>query len=269
MKNNNKIPKIIHYCWFGRGKMPELAIKCIDSWKKNLPDYEIKEWNEDNFDINYNRYVKEAYESKKFAFVSDVARLHAIYEYGGIYLDLDVEVLKSLDPLLKHHAYFGFEDGIHINTGQGFGAEKGNEVVKRMLQEYDNIVFKNEDKYDLTPCPIRNTNALKDLGLVQNDKKQTVNGAEIYPTEYFCPKSFETGKITLTKKTFTIHHFNCSWHSEKEKKQIAKRKKLIKKYGEEKGLQKFEKYLKRKNFIQYFFYLLKNPKKLIERIKRK
>ena len=130
------IPKKIHYCWFGRGEKPALAKKCIASWKKYCPDYEIIEWNEDNFDINYNAYTKYCYENKKWAFLSDYVRLLVVYEHGGIYYDTDVEALKSFDDLLTYKAYFGFENEEHINTGIGFGAEKEHTVLKSMLEMY-------------------------------------------------------------------------------------------------------------------------------------
>ena len=130
------IPKIIHYCWFGRNPKPELAVKCIKSWKKRCPDYEIIEWNEDNFDISScPLYVRQAYEAKKWAFVSDYVRLKVVYDEGGVYLDTDVELKKGLDALLAYDAYFGFEDGTHVNTGLGFGAVKGAPILKEMMQD--------------------------------------------------------------------------------------------------------------------------------------
>lgn len=123
------IPKKIHYCWFGRNPLPELAVRCIESWKKYCPDYEIIEWNEDNYDINKISYVKEAYQARKWAFVTDYVRLDVVNQYGGIYLDTDVELLKSLDPLLKYKSFFGMEEGKFIATGLGFGAEKGTKIL--------------------------------------------------------------------------------------------------------------------------------------------
>ena len=146
----NKIPKKIHYCWFGNNELPEEQKKYIETWKKHCPDYEIKEWNEKNFDINSNKYVKEAYEAKKFAFVSDYVRLHALYNEGGIYMDTDIEVLKSFDVFLKHTAFIGFEDLKHIGTGV-IGAEKGNKWIRLLLKDYDNISFYTKNgEIDLT-----------------------------------------------------------------------------------------------------------------------
>lgn len=154
------IPKVIHYCWFGRNPKPELINKCIESWKKFCPDYEIKEWNEDNFDIHQCPYVEEAYECKKWAFVSDCARLKIIYDNGGIYLDTDVELLDSLDNILKYDFFFAFEHEFRVNTGYGFGAKKMSPIVQEMLSFYLGKHFIVDGKTDLTVCTISNTDAL-------------------------------------------------------------------------------------------------------------
>ena len=208
------IPKVIHYCWFGRGKLPELAIKCIESWKKFLPDYEIKEWNEDNFDLNLYPYVKEAYDNRKFAFVSDVVRLYALYMEGGIYMDTDVEVLKTLDPFLEHHAFSGFEDEKMIPTGI-MASEKGGKWAKDNLDYYNGKHFVKEDgSLDVTTNVTIITDYMIPLGLEQNNTYQDFPGLiTFYPKDYFCPKSKEDGKIYLTKNTVTIHHFAASWTS--------------------------------------------------------
>ena len=157
-----RIPKVIHYCWFGRGKLPALAKKCIESWKKYCPDYEIICHNEDNFDISENIYAKEAYDAGKWAFVSDYVRLKVLYEEGGIYLDTDVEIIKPIDNLIKETGYMGFDDNGVVSTGLGFACEKGNELVKILLSDYDDISFVRPDgSYDTTPCPIRNSETLK------------------------------------------------------------------------------------------------------------
>ena len=136
------IPKVIHYCWFGGNPLPELAIRYIDSWRQRCPDYEIKKWDETNFDVYSCDFVKEAYESKKWAFVSDYARLWIVFNYGGVYLDTDVELVKSLDELLDNKCFLGAETTGQVNTGLGFGAEKNNVVVKLLLNEYNNRHFK-------------------------------------------------------------------------------------------------------------------------------
>lgn len=266
----NKIPKIVHYCWFGKGELPELAKKCIESWKKNLPDYEIKEWNESNFDLNCNKYVKEAYENRKYAFITDYVRLYVLYNYGGVYMDTDVEVLKPLDKFLTHSAFSGFENNNAIPTGI-MASTKGNKWIELLLKDYENISFVRKDgSLDLTTNVIRITNTTKDnYNIELNNTFQDLGDVVFYPHDYFCPKDWNTGKINLTDNTYTIHHFNGSWHSKKEKKQIEKKKKLIEKYGEELGIKKYNKYLKNKNLMQYMFYLIAHPKKLIERMRRK
>lgn len=220
-KYMNNIPKIIHYCWFGRNPLPELAIKCIESWKKFLPDYEIREWNEDNFDINQSYYTKEAYNKKKYAFVSDYVRLKVIYEYGGIYFDTDVEVIKDFSSIFTNKddnsntlGHLGFERENIVATGLGFSASRHDSVVLEMLKEYNDSHFLIDGKCDTTPCTIRNTNALIRLGLQPNNKLQIIGSIIVYPTEYFCPIEYDTGKITITKNTYSIHHFGYSWADE-------------------------------------------------------
>jgi mannosyltransferase OCH1-like enzyme len=159
------IPKKIHYCWFGRGEKPPLAEKCIASWKKHCPDYEIIEWNEDNFDLAMNGYTRMCLAEKKYAFLSDYARLVILEKEGGIYFDTDVEVVRSFDRFLKYPAFLGFEDDDHVNTGIGFGAEAGSHVVRAMLTDYDQFLYGNSE---VTVCPILNTQALVKCGLVLN-----------------------------------------------------------------------------------------------------
>ena len=164
------IPKKIHYCWFGRNPLPESAKKCIESWKKYCPEYEIIEWNEDNFDLTENRYAREAYEQKKWAFVSDYARLKIVYEQGGIYMDVDVELIKPLDELTELDGYMGFEKEIDgqmwIATGLGFGARAGHPIIGALLKDYEDIPFIKEDgRLDTESCPGRNTRTLRTFGL--------------------------------------------------------------------------------------------------------
>lgn len=212
------IPKVIHYCWFGRGKMPELALKCIESWKKYLPEYKIKEWNEDNFDLDKYPYVREAYDNRKFAFVTDVVRLYALYHEGGVYMDTDVEVLKSLDPFLHHNAFSGFEDERNIPTGI-MASEKGGKWAKENLDYYiDKHFIKEDGTMDVTTNVQTITNIMLPYGLNQNNSYQDFPGLiTFYPKDYFCPKSYKDGKIYLTKNTVTIHHFAGSWLTQKEK----------------------------------------------------
>lgn len=215
----NSIPKIINYCWFGNNKKSKLIEKCIKSWKKYCPEYKIIEWNEENFDINSNKYVKEAYENKKWAFVSDYVRLFAIYNNGGIYLDTDVELIKPLDELLKYDVFFSSENNKNINTGLGFGAKKNNCVIKELIDSYENISFVNKKtgNLDLTPCTHRNTDTLNKIyGDISNYINKVIEeNIIILGKEYFCPFDSRTGKMSKTKNTIGIHWFNASWRSKK------------------------------------------------------
>jgi len=218
------IPKVIHYCWFGKGKMPALAEKCIESWKKYCPEYKIVCWNEENFDVNQNKYAREAYEAEKWAFVSDYARLKVLYDEGGIYLDTDVEIIKPLDKLIEKNGYMGFDDNGNISTGLGFACEKGNELVGELLADYDDISFVLPDgTYDLMPCPDRNTKVMENLGMDISNQNQIFMGLQMLPEDYFCPLKYYTGKKIITKNTYSIHHFSASWTS-----QTAKRTLLVK-----------------------------------------
>ena len=208
------IPKVIHYCWFGRGEIPSFYKKCIKSWGKYCPDYKIICWNEENFDVTQNKYVREAYEAGEWAFVSDYARLKVIYDNGGIYLDTDVELIKPIDDLVDSGGFMGFDEKGIVATGLGFGAEKGNEIIGEFLKDYDNIPFVLEDgSFDLTPCPDRNTAALKRLGMDVENTDQTFMGIRFLPAEYLCPMDYYTGKKTVTKNTYSIHHYSASWTS--------------------------------------------------------
>jgi hypothetical protein len=206
------IPKTIHYCWFGGKPLPPLAIKCIESWNKFLPEYEIKEWNESNFDFNKFPFAKEALEHKKFAFISDVCRLHALKEEGGIYLDTDVEVLRSLDVFLEKKAFSGFENDDFVPTGI-MGSKKGSTWVTEMLAYYDKRSFVQESgDLDTTSNTFIITHLMKEKGFEMNNTFQEIKDyVTFYPNEYFCPKSYKTGKIELTDNSYCIHHFAKSW----------------------------------------------------------
>ncbi len=210
-----KIPKILHYCWFGKGEMPSLAIKCIATWREFLPEYEFRLWNETNFDISSNRYVKEAYRHMKYAFVSDYVRLYALYHCGGIYLDTDVEVLKPLDAFLSYPAFSGFELDGYITSGI-LGAEKNSVWAKRELAYYDGLSFilPNGD-LNMKPNVQVITQHAIEYGFIPNNEFQFINSdIAIFPKDYFCPKSYVDGRIYLTENTCTIHHFAASWVSE-------------------------------------------------------
>lgn len=202
------IPKILHYCWFGRGQKTTLALKCLESWKKYLPEYEFKEWNEDNFDITQNLYVREAYEKRKYAFVTDFVRLYALYHEGGVYVDMDVEVIGSFDQFLHHHAFSGFETDGYVPTGM-MAAEKGSVWAKELLDQYEVRKFVKEDgSLDLLANTKAITAYMLEKGLVLNNKYQDFPGlCTMYPSDYFCPKDHRTGKIKCTKNTVCIHHF--------------------------------------------------------------
>lgn len=217
------IPKIIHYCWFGRGPLPELAQKCIASWKKYLPDYEIKEWNEDNFDVNIIPYTAEAYQAKKYAFVSDYARFWILYKYGGIYFDTDVEVIRSIDDIVERGNFMGFETDskpqlkedaseASVNPGLGLGGNPGLGLIKKMLDFYEGKHFKfiPDGIGQLTIVHIA-TEVLNQAGLKQQPGIQLVNDVWIYPTEYFCPINLKTGRIHIEANTRTIHHYAGTW----------------------------------------------------------
>lgn len=215
------IPKVIYYCWFGRGKLPTLAEKCIKSWKKYCPDFEIICLNEDNFDISQNKYAKEAYDAGKWAFVSDYARLKVLYENGGIYLDTDVELLKPIDDLIEENGFMGFDDNGVISTGLGFACEKANPLVGTLLKDYDDISFILPDgSYDITPCPDRNTKTIIDMGMDINNKSQVFMGIRMLPEDYLCPIKYYTGKKIITENTYSIHHFCASWTSPTAKRTL-------------------------------------------------
>lgn len=210
------IPKIIHYCWFGRGEMPELAVKCIASWHKFMPDYEYKLWNEDNFDVTSVPYVKKAYESRKFAFVTDYVRLYALYTEGGIYMDTDVEILKPLDDLLELTAFTGYEGSKTKPPVTGIMAsEAGGEWVKEQLDSYEGAHFIQQDgSLDLTTNTIRISRIMRENGFVQNGQYQVYKDLHVFPVEYFCPRQ-TTGEFLLTDNTYCDHHFMRTWNDNK------------------------------------------------------
>lgn len=214
-----QIPKVIHYCWFGRQKIPEQYRKWMESWKRYCPDYEIVEWNEDNYDVHKNRYVDQAYSVGKWAFVSDYARIDIIREYGGVYLDTDVELVKGLDELLKNDAFCGFESCNYVAFGLGFGAKRSHELLQEIQEYYDNIRFILADgSLNQINCPVIQTEVLRKHGLVCNGDFQVVNGMTIYPPIVLCgmsPYSFQIEENL--KDTYAIHHFAASWMEDKAK----------------------------------------------------
>lgn len=227
------IPKIIHYCWFGGNPLPESAKKCIASWRKFLPDYEIKEWNESNFDVNSIAYTREAYKLKKYAYVSDYARLWILYNYGGLYFDTDVELIKSIDDIISRGNFMGREPqrddkdhwtdskdfsndpnfGLGVNPGLGLG-------VKSRLGLFKEIINWYKDKHYVSKLGKTSSstivNIVSDI-IVGKPFKRFEDGViytcgvYIYPSDYFCPKNYATGKLTITANTRSIHHFASTW----------------------------------------------------------
>lgn len=202
--------------------MPKLALKCIESWKKYCPDYEIKEWNEDNFDLDMYPYVREAYDARKFAFVTDVVRLYALYHEGGIYMDTDVEVIKPLDSLLQYDAVSGFESPTQIPTGL-MASRDGHPLFKELLDEYNGIHFRRPDgTLDTTTNVTRISNTCLKYGLRLDNTLQTVCGFTLLPKDYLCPKSYKTGELELTANTLCIHHFSGSWVQNNKAKRVKR-----------------------------------------------
>lgn len=228
------IPKIIHYCWFGRNPLSELALRCIASWRKFLPDYEIKEWNEDNFDVNIIPYTADAYKQKKYAFVSDYARFWIMYKYGGIYFDTDVEVIRPMEDIIAQGNFMGFEmdpDGKNtperyaprycfgVNPGVGFGMAKEHPFLKRMLDLYLTLTFQpvSVDIAWYKTIVAYTTEMLCRRGLKNVQGIQIVDDIKIYPSEYFSPTNVISNRIHITANTYTIHRFAGSWDSNKKK----------------------------------------------------
>lgn len=206
------IPKVIHYCWFGHNPIPDQYKKWMESWHKYCPDYEIKEWNEDNYDITKNGYMYEAYQNKKWGFVPDYARLDIIYEHGGIYLDTDVELVGNLDDMLYQKGFAGFERETFVNLGLGFGAEKGLPIIKEMRDAYANLHFVNSDgSCNLTASPEYQTNFLLTKGLKLNGEYQIIGDMVIYPEKMFSGKCPYTRRVRLKPYTKSIHHYDASW----------------------------------------------------------
>lgn len=212
------IPKIIHYCWFGRNPLPDFAIKCINSWKKFFPDYEIKEWNEDNFDVNLTPYTTEAYSVKKYAFVSDYARFWILYHYGGIYFDTDVEVIKSMDDIVCRGGFMGIEvDGEkgsypQVAPGLGLGIEASHPIYKAILDYYHDLHYLDDNGTPVNVTVVKhNTRVLQNHGLKPTNELQLVDGIWIYPKEFFNPLDDLTGRLKITKNTRSIHWYTRTW----------------------------------------------------------
>lgn len=211
------IPKTIHYCWFGRNPLPSSARKCIASWKKYLPDYEIKEWNEDNFDVNCIPYTRDAYAAKKYAFVSDYARFWILYHYGGVYFDTDVEVIRPMNDIIAKGPFMGWEKpgstGVYsIAPGLGLAANKEQPLYQEILDGFEDLTFYNEkgeiNKYTMIPFI---TDLLTQKGLKKDGSLQVIDDVILYPSEYLCPMEYFTGKVTITDNTYAIHWYTMTW----------------------------------------------------------
>lgn len=214
------IPKVIHYCWFGHNPLPPLALKCIESWKKFLPDYEIKEWNEEYFDVNIIPYTAEAYKAKKYAFVSDYARFWILYHYGGLYFDTDVEVIRPLDDIIARGPFMGCETDaqpgattIGVAPGLGLGVNPGLGLYQELLAYYEKLHFLSSEGTIVEQQTIvhHTTALLRQHGLSDVAGIQQVAGVYIYPREYFCPIDTVTRHLKIAKNTRTIHHYAASW----------------------------------------------------------
>lgn len=229
------IPKKIHYIWFGKSPLPEEFKQNIRTWKRFCPDYQIIEWNEHNYDFEKIPYMKEAYANQKWAFVSDYAKLDVVFQSGGIYLDIDVELIKPLDEMLKYKGFAGFETNEYIAFGLGFGAEAGNEVIQKVMEGYIDKHFQEEDGLlNMIPSPQVNTKKLIECGLQNNGCEQEINGFHFFPKDYFNPYDWATGKMKITKNTISIHHYAATWMTEGQKKNNIERHNydyISRKYG--------------------------------------
>lgn len=228
----NNIPKVIHYCWFGGKPLSEIAQRCIASWKRFCPDYKIVEWNEDNYNLDTNTYISEAYKAKKWAFVSDYARFDILYRFGGIYFDTDVELIKPIDDIIALGPFMGCENlsksdieetddkcdvNIAVAPGLGIAAISGMELYREILNSYEGIHFIDGEKIDTTTVAVRITSILIQHGFQKENKLQYIAGVYIYPYEYFCPMNCNTGKLIITENTRSIHHYSASWHTPLQK----------------------------------------------------
>lgn len=225
------IPKKIHYCWFGGNPLPPLAVQCMESWKKFCPDYEIIEWNESNFDVHCCDYVKEAYQAKKWAFVSDYARFKILYENGGLYFDTDVELIKPLEDIVSRGAFMGRENNAELSVAPGLGlaASPGLALYKELLAFYHTQHFLEKDgSLNLKTVVDYTTQILMNHGLKQTNEIQQIAKINIYPQEYFCPMDYDTGAITITPNTHSIHHYTASWYGKAENYALALKRKYVK-----------------------------------------
>lgn len=226
-----QIPKVIHYCWFGKKPIPEKNKRCIESWKRYCPDYEIIEWNEENYDLKKNNYMYQAYQMGKYGYVPDYARIDLLYHYGGIYFDTDVELIRNIDELLYLQGFTSFEEYPMINFGGGSGSMKGLGVLKEILEYREKIDFINPNgEWNLLTCGFYETVPLLEQGLKIANTVQNVKGLTILTSDYFHVKSSITKEIHIKKNTLGIHDFNWSWVTEKQKNEQRRTSELVDQY---------------------------------------
>ncbi len=229
-KGNALIPKVIHYAWFGHNRIPDRFEENIATWRKYCPDYEIIRWDESNYDISKNRYMKEAYEEEKWGFVPDYLRLDVIYEFGGIYFDTDVEVIQNLDDLLGSNSFMGYFDASVVALGLGFGATKGNKLIKILRDYYNDCHFRNEDgSYNMTTCVEYQYGVLKDYGFTMNGEYENINGNIIFPMDVFNPMGKSGAHVRITENTHSIHKAELSYESLKVRDEYFRSLEYIKK----------------------------------------
>lgn len=213
---SQKIPKVIHYCWFGGKPLPDKYKKYLATWRKYCPDYKIVQWNEKNYDVTKNRYMYDAYQAGAWGFVPDYARLDIIYRYGGFYFDTDVELIKGIDDLRDFPAFVCYQDDKNINFGSGFGAVKGNPIIKEIRDDYEKREFVLEKKIQES-SPIINSQKMREMGYRLNDRFSQKDNIVLLPHEYLCPISVIDRRANITKNTYTIHHFSETWLTPYEK----------------------------------------------------
>jgi hypothetical protein len=225
-----KIPKKIHYFWFGGNEIPEKNRIWMESWKRYCPDYEIIRWDESNYDYKKNEYMYDAYKHQKWGFVPDYARLDLIYRYGGVYFDTDVEIIRNIDDLLCDDAFCGFESRHYVNIGSGFGAVAGFPLIEVLRDTYEKAAFVSKDgSLNLTTSPQYQTKVLCELGLELNNTMQVIQGMRIYPSDVLSPLCLITHMRNLTDNTHSIHHFSASWFDDiqREKKEEQQKKHAV------------------------------------------
>lgn len=228
-----KIPKIIHYCWFGGGKIPDQFLNYMNTWKEKCPDYQIIKWDESNYNVNSCCFVRQAYEHQKWAFVSDYARLDILYQYGGIYLDTDVELVKNLDPLRYDEFFCGFEQNNYINFGVGCGSIKGHPILKNLLTKYQSMNFELPNgELNLTACAIYQTEEMVNQGFTVENKYQHHDAIALYPSEVLAPYDLLGLNDFVTKNTFSIHHYSSTWWDRKAEISMNYLKSKLKEYKE-------------------------------------